>query len=156
MLFRGKADCVQRENECLHDYSSISRAEEVFLKQKSRNNWLNIGDQNFAYFHKLVKVRNSKNNTFSHVWDEDGQKIVNAYGTQYVVVAFYEKLLGSSCPVFDVLKADRVCGLLSKKVSDIQAMNLAREFTEVEVRNTVFAMKSCKAPRPDGFTAGFF
>lgn len=56
-----KAACVREEKECLHEYISISKAEEAFLKQKSRNQWLNLGDQNNLYFHRIVRVRNSKN-----------------------------------------------------------------------------------------------
>lgn len=42
----GSAISLQKERECLHEFTSISRAEEAFLKQKARNQWLNLGDQN--------------------------------------------------------------------------------------------------------------
>ena len=45
------------EQELLHEFTSISNAEEAFFKQTSRNKWLNLGDQNNTYFHNLVKVR---------------------------------------------------------------------------------------------------
>jgi hypothetical protein len=31
------------------------------MKQKSRKNWLNLGDQNTAYFHSLVRIRQARN-----------------------------------------------------------------------------------------------
>lgn len=43
---RGKASCVVRASECLAEHTFIALAEEDFLKQKSRNSWLNLGDQN--------------------------------------------------------------------------------------------------------------
>lgn len=38
------------------------------------NNWLNLGDNNNAYFHRMVNVRNSKN-LVKFLWDENGVKV---------------------------------------------------------------------------------
>jgi hypothetical protein len=42
----GDATWLQKERECLHVLIFIAAAEENFFKQKSRNNWLNLGDGN--------------------------------------------------------------------------------------------------------------
>lgn len=65
---------MKKENECFHEYISIGKDEEAFLKQKSRNQWLNLGDQNYSFFPRMVKVRNSKNFT-KHLRDEKGDKV---------------------------------------------------------------------------------
>jgi len=65
----GKSGSVARAEICLKEYASFALAEEAVLKQKSRNKWLQLGDQNTSYFHKIVKVRNSKNN-LSHLLNE--------------------------------------------------------------------------------------
>jgi len=70
----GSAECLLRERECLHVYMSISRAEEAFLKQKARNQWLQLGDQNNAFFHKFLKSRHAKN-TITHLYDEYGSRV---------------------------------------------------------------------------------
>jgi hypothetical protein len=57
----GDTTWLQKERECLHVLISITPAEENFLKQKSQNNWLNLGDGNTAFFHKVVKAQNSFN-----------------------------------------------------------------------------------------------
>jgi len=46
------------------------------LKQKARKKWLTLGDQNKAYFHRMLKVQNSRNQS-SHLWewDEEGVKV---------------------------------------------------------------------------------
>ena len=41
----GRADCLLKERECLHAYVSLTKAEEAFLKQKTINQWLQLGDQ---------------------------------------------------------------------------------------------------------------
>jgi hypothetical protein len=38
----GRADCLIKERECLHAYVSITKVEEAFLKEKSRNQWLQL------------------------------------------------------------------------------------------------------------------
>jgi len=57
----GSRDWSLREKDCLHAYLSLVNAEENFLKQKSRNQWLNLVDGNSAYFHNLVKIINASN-----------------------------------------------------------------------------------------------
>jgi hypothetical protein len=58
-----------KEKECLHAYVSITKVEEAFLKQKARNQWLQLGDQNTSFFHHSLRVQNAKN-TITHLWDE--------------------------------------------------------------------------------------
>jgi hypothetical protein len=57
MESHGDPGKLKREKECFHEFVSISKAEENFLKQKSRVNWLKLGDQNNAYFHRMVNVQ---------------------------------------------------------------------------------------------------
>lgn len=46
---RGNAECQLKERECLHLLISLSAVEENFLKQKSKVNWLNLGDGNNTF-----------------------------------------------------------------------------------------------------------
>jgi hypothetical protein len=38
----GSVVCMLNERKCLHAYLSITKAEEAFLKQKVRNQWLKL------------------------------------------------------------------------------------------------------------------
>lgn len=58
-----------KENEALHEYVLVSRAEEQFLKQNARVQWMQLGDQNNSFFHKIIKVKASRN-MITHLWDE--------------------------------------------------------------------------------------
>ena len=87
----GRADCLFKERECLHAFVSITKPEESFLKQKARNHWLQLGDQNNSFFHRSLKVQQAKN-TITHLWDEQGQKVEDVEQTKN----FYKKLLGNN------------------------------------------------------------
>ena len=52
---------IENEKKCLKTYHDLAYAEEGFLKQKSRVQWLKLGDQNTSFFHKAVKARNARN-----------------------------------------------------------------------------------------------
>lgn len=145
MQSRGRVECLHREKECLHEYTSISKDEEAFFKQKSRNNWLNLGDQNTSYFHNLVKVRNS-NNTINQLWDDQGLRVVEVDQIKNVTVEYYRRLLGSSMHEFNAGKAIQVNSLLFKKVSEDQSRVLEKGVSEMEIGDTLFTMKSSKAP----------
>jgi hypothetical protein len=155
LLLGGQADCLIKEKECLHEFLSISKAEEAYFKQKSRVKWLNLGDHNSSYFHKMIKIRTSRN-LITHLWDGNGVKVDEENQIKQVAVDFYEKLLGTESLSFDEAKAGRVSQLITKRVSATQYAMLQAEVTDAEIKATVFAMKNDKAPGPDGFPIEFF
>jgi hypothetical protein len=100
LTYGGQVDCVKKEKECLHEFLSISKVEEAYYKQKSRVKWLNLGDQNSSYFFKIVKIRASRN-LITHLWDDNGDKVVEENQIKQVAVDFYMKLLGFESLVFN-------------------------------------------------------
>ena len=57
-------------------YGDLCRAEESFFRQKSRIQWLNLGDQNTEFFFRSVKSRQGRNKIVSFV-KEDGSRVDN-------------------------------------------------------------------------------
>ncbi|GJR46912.1 RNA-directed DNA polymerase, eukaryota, reverse transcriptase zinc-binding domain protein [Tanacetum coccineum] len=47
--------------QALYDYNKTVKDEEKLLAQKARINWLNEGDKNSSFFHKVIKGRRSRN-----------------------------------------------------------------------------------------------
>jgi hypothetical protein len=88
LISGGDPDCHRKERECLHHFISISSAEEKFLKQKSRNQWLNLGDGNNAFFHKMVKIRNSSN-LIKMLKDDDGNCVSDMQQIKSLAINFY-------------------------------------------------------------------
>jgi hypothetical protein len=151
----GSAVSLLQERECLHQYVSISKAEEAFLKQKARNQWLKLGDQNSAFFHRLLKGRHARN-TITHLSDEHGNRVEEVNRIKGLAEDFYKKLLGTSQMGFSDEIAARITHLISPVVSAESAALLEQPVTAEEIKRTMFSMPLNKAPGPDGFTTEFF
>lgn len=112
----GSVDWQRKEKECLHAFVSLASAEVNFLKQKSRNNWLNLGDGTTAFFHKTVKIRNTTNLVKS-LKDEHGNTVQDLKQIKQIAVNFYRTLLGTNSHSFSREKADKIFLLIQKKFS---------------------------------------
>ncbi|XP_057868851.2 uncharacterized protein LOC131075918 [Cryptomeria japonica] len=53
------------EKDLLSKYGKVLQREEIYWKQKSRENWLKVDDRNTKFFHSLVKARRSLNRIIS-------------------------------------------------------------------------------------------
>jgi len=144
-----------KERECLHAYASITKAEEAFLKQKARNQWLQLGDQNSAFFPRILKGRQARN-TISFILDEQGNRVEDVDSIKGVVERFYRNLWGTKHMVFTEGHTTRIQQLSSPTISADKSLLLEKEVTAEEIKETIFSMKSNKAPGPDGHTADFF
>ena len=76
-----------RERDAVDKYASTVRAEESFLKQKARIQWLSLGDQNTSYFYKSVNGRQNRNKLLS-LTREDGEVVESE------VIAYFHRVLG--------------------------------------------------------------
>lgn len=75
----------------------LSSAEESFFKQKSCVLWLDEGDANTCFFHKLVKANQSRN-VIHFLWDESDTKISDLLLLNNMVIQYYFQLLGTENP----------------------------------------------------------
>ncbi|MDQ9783496.1 hypothetical protein RF094_12390, partial [Serratia marcescens] len=51
----------EEERNALTRFRELSSNEESFYKQKSRENWLSLGDKNTSFFYKKCAARNFRN-----------------------------------------------------------------------------------------------
>jgi hypothetical protein len=98
------------------------------LKQKSKNQWLKLGDQNNGFFHSSLKVKQAKN-TITHLWDEQGQRVDDVEQIKLVAKNFYKKLLGSNMMTFIDEKAARISQLVSVASPAEKSVLLEKEVT---------------------------
>ncbi|XP_059078117.1 uncharacterized protein LOC131067935 [Cryptomeria japonica] len=79
------------EKYLLSKYGEFLQREEIYWKQKSRENWLKAGDRNTKFFHSSMKARRSLNIILS-LWLADGTITEDPGRIGKEVVDFFENL----------------------------------------------------------------
>ena len=142
---------VRNEKICLKNFHELVRAEEEFLKQKSRIQWLKLGDQNSNFFHKVVKARNSRNSIKS-ITLENGCRIENPASIRQEFVNHFQSVFGSNMQDSTSVEYNMDGLVWSSEHLDI----LNNRITHEEIKRSIFSIDNTKAPGPDGFSSLFF
>ena len=159
-LYRSQADLLSNPNESrlvgnekmyLKNFHDLARAEEGFLKQKSRIQWLKLGDQNSNFFHKVVKARNSKNSIKS-ITLKNGCRIDDPTSIIQDFVKHFQSVLGSHMQEPATVDYNLDGLVWSSKHLDI----LKSWITHEEIKRSMFSIDDAKALGPDGFSSLFF
>ncbi|KAH0699374.1 hypothetical protein KY290_014199 [Solanum tuberosum] len=87
-------DILQLEKEVKENLEKWLNIKESILKQKSRVQWLKLGDGNTTYFHASLKNRIARNKILS-LTTTDGRMVNNNNDIEEEVIEFYKQLLGS-------------------------------------------------------------
>ncbi|GJZ35720.1 hypothetical protein Tco_0581537 [Tanacetum coccineum] len=141
----------EEELRVLKAYRAALKDEELFLRQKAKVEWLEVGDRNSKYFHNVVKGRRNRNR-ISYIEDLNGNPFHgNNVGDQFV--SHFKNVLGRSSNVLPVTDPD---SLFVKKLPVSEALNLVRSVSNEEIKLALFDIDGNKAPGPDGFSSQFF
>lgn len=135
------------------ELESLLEEEEIYWRQRSREDWLKWGDQNSKWFHKRASMRKKKNEIkgimdINGVWTEEQVKIEDTF------IQYFQNLFSSSNPtkekIEEILK--NINPMVDKQMNDA----LTAPFSHQEVEKAVGQMFPTEAPSPDGFPALFF
>ena len=142
------------ELELQRTWAILSAAEEGFFLQKSRVTWLDVGDNNTPYFHRMASSRQAINH-IHFLEDFSGNRIQSQSQIQDHCVEFFTSLLSPvvSPPLFE--QSD-ITSLLNFTCSQAQQAEISATFTNVEIKEAFFSLPRNKASGPDGFPAEFF
>ena len=142
---------VENEKVCFRIFHDLALTEEGFLKQKSRIQWLKLGDQNSNFFHKEVKARNSRN-SINSITLENGSRPEDLETIKQEVVNHFRSVLGSNMQE-STTDAYHMGGLAwSFEHLDI----LNTKITHQEIKSAMFSIDDSKALGPNGFSSLFF
>ena len=136
---------IRKEINDLLDY------EEIMWQQRSKVQWMGLGDRNTKYFHTKASERKKKN-IISKIMDERGNWRESALEIAKVAVSYFEKLYMTSNPdkILEVVEA------IDPKVSAEMNQSLIKQFSRDEVEAALKQMHSSKSPSLDGMPALFY
>ncbi|XP_060210979.1 uncharacterized protein LOC132637995 [Lycium barbarum] len=141
------------EKELRRQLEKWSTIEESVYKQKSRVQWLKLGDSNTAFFHASIKNRVSQNMIRSLV-STNGNVINTEKGIEDESIGFYRTLLGSSAKT---LPAINLAVMKRRRILDRdKQLRLIAPVQAAEVLQALNGIDDQKAPGSDGFNSHFF
>ena len=128
---------------------SIYQNEERNFIQKSKLNWLSLGDENTGFFHRFLNAK-KRRNLITELKDDDGVVSTSFRDIERLVLEFFESL-------YTRIPGDRFIPINSNWscVSSIQNEALVTQFSVEEIFKALKALGNNKAPSPDGFTVKF-
>ena len=140
---------TELKKEAKENYRKWVLMEEIHWRRLSREIWLKEGDRNTGFFHRMASAHH-RNNSLDRIkingeWLSEEQEI-----REGIANAFHN--LHSEDMGW---KAD-IGRLQFDQISQQEAENLERFFTEDEIHATLMEMNGYKAPGLDGFTMAFW
>ena len=127
------------------------REEELFWRQKCREEWLRSGDRNTKYFHNCVKGRRIQNRILMFL-DDIGQEHFSEGAKGNLAVEFFRDLFTSSNPC----DLESLFQGFQQRVTENMNQHLTRPVTAEEIKKAAFDVKGSSAPGEDGLTGVFY
>ena len=125
--------------------------EEIYWKQKSRNQWMKEGDQNTGYFHACTKTRYSQNRV-NTIMDDQGRMFTGDKEIGNHAQDFFTNIFSTNgIKVSPIDFAD-----FKSTVTNTVNLDLTKEFSDTEIYDAICQIGDDKAPGPDGLTARFY
>ncbi|XP_071699772.1 uncharacterized protein [Rutidosis leptorrhynchoides] len=125
----------------LQEFKEATLEEERFLKQKSKVEWLRVGDSNSSYFHKVVKGRIHCN--YIQAISDHNNNIVEGRAVCDIFIRHYEHLIRSATNCDPLVDPG---SLFQSRISVDKLKNMVRQVTNEEIKAAIFDIGNDKAP----------
>ncbi|KAL7168280.1 hypothetical protein ACSBR2_038674 [Camellia fascicularis] len=144
----------EKERIAYARYVELCKVEESLAHQKSRIQWLGLGDRNSKFFFRAIKGNINKGRISSVVLC-NGDRVTKNEDVYNTFVDTLTNIFGK--PFSDCCNGyERINDLVSQRVTSDQFKDLARDVTDKEIHDAFWSLKANKAPGPDGYSSGFF
>uniref|UniRef100_A0A803Q0P4 Reverse transcriptase domain-containing protein n=1 Tax=Cannabis sativa TaxID=3483 RepID=A0A803Q0P4_CANSA len=131
-------------------FEEILTQREVFWRQRSKQLWLQVGDNNSKFFHASASARR-RSNLITKLQDSNGVWTSWDDGLDRVMVDYFMDLFtASGTNSLDVINC------IHPNITAPQNVEFLRPVTEEEVKAALFQMHPDKSPDPNGMTSCFF
>ncbi|XP_021743062.1 uncharacterized protein LOC110709156 isoform X2 [Chenopodium quinoa] len=141
-------DLISEEKQARALFQEAHSARYSFLKQKAKLHWIKEGDVNTTYFHAYLQKRRIRNRICSIIHED--QIIQSLSQVVKAFMDYYQKLLGTRSEP-ERTTHNVVIGVGSVLDHD-QQVSLFTNFTEEDVKSSLWSIDDDKAPGPDGFS----
>ncbi|XP_077249090.1 uncharacterized protein LOC143888520 [Tasmannia lanceolata] len=137
------------EQDIREKFIRTAQQEESLFHQKSRVDWLNLGDSNTEFFHSAMSMRRNQNQ-IQAIEDANGEFCTEPKGIADILVNHFSCLLNHDSPMIGDLPAPQYT------LAPDEAHDLVRPFQAEEIKEVVFKCDGNRAPGPGGFNGVFF
>lgn len=143
------------EAEATRKWHHLALVEEKILMQKSRIQWLALGDQNTTFYHQAVQDRAVRNN-INVLYTESGEVLTEPLAIKKEAVDYFQRFLQAVPTRSSPTSVDALRSLLIYRCSPQDISLLISPISQTEIYLALKTMPNGKAPRPDGYTKEFF
>ncbi|XP_048502731.1 uncharacterized protein LOC125498546 [Beta vulgaris subsp. vulgaris] len=149
---RQDGEICAKEKEAANEYRKVHAHYISFLQQKSKYEWIKMGDENTSLFHRAIRKRRTQNAIYgihdiNGTWVE-GEKVAEAF------IEYYKGLLGTAKEGSSMTCAEIIAQGPCLNLE--QQEDLMREITDDEIQQALFSIPVDKSPGPDGFGTTFY
>ncbi|CAN0839655.1 Transposon TX1 uncharacterized 149 kDa protein [Linum grandiflorum] len=131
------------------ELDKLWKMEEISWKQKAKEGWLQLGDKNTKFFHRVANFKRRQTHLDGIL--VDGVAVVGQRDVATAAVNFYSQLYSESCVVRPFAP-----GIIGASISSREADSLVHSVGESEIWEALRTCAGDKSPRPDGFSMAFF
>lgn len=148
---RTTSGLLRLEEKLRNERNEVLMQEELLWRQKSRIEWIKVGDKNTCFFYTIALVRRRRNRVEA-LMDDQERWVLNKAELNELALNFYLTLF----------LAEPISGGGSfyqggfPTISDDQRTELGSKYSMDETWKALKDMGLHKAPGPDGFQACFF
>ncbi|XP_057785638.1 uncharacterized protein LOC131003172 [Salvia miltiorrhiza] len=143
---RPPSECNMAEQKAIEmELDGLLDKEETMWKQRSRCLWLNEGDKNTAFFHKVASGR-QRRNRIRRVLNKDGRYVSGFKEVEEAFRLYFQDIFTSQ----PASNREEVFAAVEPTVTEEMNNHLTRPFTTEEITEALFQMHPLKSPGPDG------
>nr|AFP55574.1 non-ltr retroelement reverse transcriptase [Rosa rugosa] len=125
--------------------------DEMYWHQRSRVNWLKLGDQNSSFFHQTT-IQRRQYNKIVRLKDDHGNWLDSEADVALQFLDYFTALYQSNGPQ----QWEEVLDFVDTAVTAEMNKILSSPVSLLEVKKAVFDLGATKAPGPDGFSGIFY
>lgn len=146
-----RSPCFSYMGKLKQELVAAYKEEEIYWRQKCREEWLKSGDRNTKFFHNCVKGKRHENRILM-LLDELGQEHFSEGAKGEISVKYFRDLFMSSNP-FEI---ESLFAGFQERVMQTMNEHLMAHISEDEIKRAVFSVKGSSAPGEGGLTGVFY